>query len=89
MEHCLTEHPDVHECAVLAHALADGRTSLRAFVTLKEGTGNDAVTRRLQDFVKARLLPHKYPRSVIYLQDLPKTGTGKIDRQALKQNPTS
>ena len=88
VEHCLTEHPDVHECAVLAHALADGRTSLRAFVTLKEGTGNDAVTRRLQDFVKARLLPHKYPRSVIYLQDLPKTGTGKIDRQALKQIPT-
>ena len=45
--------------------------------------GSDPVTRELQDFVKAKLLPYKYPRSVAYLDDLPKTGTGKIDRQAL------
>ena len=43
------------------------------------------MTKELQDFVKRRLLPFKYPREVVYLPELPKTGTGKIDRQALKQ----
>ena len=43
----------------------------------------EAMTRTLQDYVKGRLLPYKYPRLVTYLDDLPKTGTGKIDRQAL------
>ena len=40
-------------------------------------------TRMLQDFVKANLLPYKYPREVRFMDELPKTGTGKIDRQAL------
>jgi acyl-coenzyme A synthetase/AMP-(fatty) acid ligase len=43
---------------------------------------NDA-TRMLQDFVKTKLLPYKYPREVRFVEELPKTGTGKIDRQAL------
>ena len=37
----------------------------------------------LQDYVKGKLLPYKYPREVIFIDELPKTGTGKIDRQAL------
>jgi acyl-coenzyme A synthetase/AMP-(fatty) acid ligase len=40
-------------------------------------------TRRLQDFVKAKLLPYKYPREIAFIAELPKTGTGKIDRQAV------
>jgi acetyl-CoA synthetase len=40
-------------------------------------------TKMLQDFVKAKLLPYKYPREVKFIDELPKTGTGKIDRQAL------
>jgi len=40
-------------------------------------------TRMLQDFVKAKLLPYKYPREIIFIDELPKTGTGKIDRQAV------
>jgi len=40
-------------------------------------------TRMLQDFVKAKLVPYKYPREVKFIDELPKTGTGKIDRQAL------
>jgi acetyl-CoA synthetase len=85
VELCLAEHPMVRECAVLAVAGADGLTTLRAFVVV----GADAVateqeaTRQLQDHVKARLLPHKYPRTIAYLGELPKTGSGKIDRQAL------
>jgi acetyl-CoA synthetase len=37
----------------------------------------------LQDFVKAKLLPYKYPREIKFAAELPKTGTGKIDRQAV------
>jgi acetyl-CoA synthetase len=48
-------------------------------------SGFDAgeATRMLQDFVKAKLLPYKYPREIKFIDELPKTGTGKIDRQAL------
>ena len=42
----------------------------------------DAV-KRLQDYVKAKLLPYKYPREITFIGELPKTGTGKIDRQAV------
>ncbi|WP_461473156.1 benzoate-CoA ligase family protein [Pararhodobacter sp.] len=84
VERCLNDHEDVHECAVLAQELADKRMALRAVVSLKPGIAADAATtRRLQDHVKTRLAPYKYPRIVEYVADLPKTGTGKIDRQAL------
>ena len=39
--------------------------------------------RQLQDYVKAKLLPYKYPREIRFIEELPKTGTGKIDRQAV------
>ena len=85
VEHCLNEHPDVRECAVLAHELADRRMTLRAVVRLRDSAdGSDATRERLQQFVKDRLLPHKYPRIVEFVAELPKTGTGKIDRQALR-----
>jgi benzoate-CoA ligase family protein len=84
VERCLNEHPDVHECAVVAHELADRRMTLSAFVRLRDGIAEAPThTKQLQDFVKSKLLPYKYPRNVSYLADLPKTGTGKIDRQAL------
>jgi benzoate-CoA ligase family protein len=84
VELCLADHPSVRECAVLAVAQADGLTTLKAFVVLADAApGSDGVTRELQEFVKGKLLPYKYPRMVAYLGELPKTGTGKIDRQAL------
>jgi benzoate-CoA ligase family protein len=84
VERCLNDHAQVHECAVLAHELADRRMTLRAVVSLKPGVTPDAaVTRALQDHVKAALAPYKYPRIVEFVSELPKTGTGKIDRQAL------
>jgi acetyl-CoA synthetase len=84
VELCLADHPQVRECAVLAVPQADGLTALKAFVVLTgEALPSEATTRTLQDYVKGRLLPYKYPRLVDYLNDLPKTGTGKIDRQAL------
>ncbi len=84
VERCLNEHPDVHECAVLAVQLADKRMALRAFVTLITGVASDdAETGKLRDYVKSQLTPFKAPRLFDYVADLPKTGTGKIDRQAL------
>lgn len=84
VERCLAEHPHIYECAVLAHQLADKRMALRAIVRLHDGHRPDeAQTKVLQDWVKGQLLPFKYPRFVEYVDDLPKTGTGKIDRQAL------
>jgi benzoate-CoA ligase family protein len=84
VERCLNEHPNVHECAVVAHEMDDRRMTLSAFVRLREGVEEvPSQTKQLQDFVKSKLLPYKYPRNISYLSDLPKTGTGKIDRQAL------
>jgi acetyl-CoA synthetase len=84
VELCLAEHPDVRECAVLALELPDRRMTLKAVVVMNNG-GFDTVdaTKMLQDYVKAKLLPYKYPREIKFLDELPKTGTGKIDRQAL------
>ena len=88
VERCLNEHPDVRECAVLAFKLPDQRMTLRAFVSLRnDAVQSEALTRSLQDFVKTRLAPYKYPRIVDYVDDLPKTGTGKIDRQSLSSVP--
>lgn len=84
VERCLNEHPHVHECAVLAHQLPDKRMTLRAVVCLRPGhAGDEAEVRALQDHVKKALLPFKYPRIVEFVDELPKTGTGKLDRQAL------
>ncbi len=91
VEQCLQTHDDVGECAVFAHKLDDERMTLRAFVSMKAGQpGNpQAVTDALQDFVKRALLPYKYPRIIEYLDELPKTGTGKLDRHALKERPVA
>jgi acetyl-CoA synthetase len=84
VELCLAEHPDVRECAVFAVELPDRRMTLKAVVVMNSGGFEEAAaTKTLQDYVKAKLLPYKYPREIKFLDELPKTGTGKIDRQAL------
>jgi benzoate-CoA ligase family protein len=86
IEHALNDHPDVREACVLAVPLPDGRTTIAAWVALRSGAAGDgAMVKALQTHAKSRLLPHKYPRQVTFLDDLPKTGTGKIDRQALRR----
>lgn len=88
VELCLADHPDVRECAVMAIELEDRRTTLKAFVVMNiPVTDPKATTQRLQDHVKRTLLPHKYPRLIEFRDELPKTGTGKIDRQALLRTP--
>jgi len=84
VELCLAEHKAVREVAVLAIELPDRRMTLKAYVVPADpGADRSALTAELQDYVKRTLLPYKYPRTVEYLAELPKTGTGKIDRQAL------
>ena len=84
VELCLAEHPDVRECAVFAAELPDRRMTLKAVVVMNQAAADEKeTTKRLQDFVKAKLLPYKYPREIKFTDELPKTGTGKIDRQAV------
>ena len=90
IETTLNEHPKVKECCVLAIELTDRRNTIKAWVALVDGIDGDGdVTKELQSFVKSKLLPHKYPREVVYLDALPKTGTDKIDRQVLRKLDTS
>jgi acetyl-CoA synthetase len=64
--------------------LPDRRMTLKAVVVMNTSAFDAGdTTKMLQDFVKAKLLPYKYPREIIFIDELPKTGTGKIDRQAL------
>jgi benzoate-CoA ligase family protein len=79
IEHCLVSHPEVVECAVVG-AQVNGLTLARAFVVLREPVDEQA----LQDFVRERLSPHKVPREVRVVDDLPKTPSGKLDRKALR-----
>jgi benzoate-CoA ligase family protein len=88
IELCLSEHSAVRECAVLGMELPDRRMTTKAFVILRDGcSASESLTRELQDYVKSKLLPYKYPRLIEYWSDLPKTGTGKIDRQKLRSTP--
>ena len=84
VELCLAEHPDIRECAVFAAELPDRRMTLKAVVVMNDRCDDQAgATKQLQDYVKAKLLPYKYPREIAFIDELPKTGTGKIDRQAV------
>jgi benzoate-CoA ligase family protein len=84
VELCLAEHPEVRECAVFAAELPDRRMTLKAVVVMNASAFDEnTAIKTLQDFVKAKLVPYKYPREIRFVDELPKTGTGKIDRQAL------
>jgi acyl-coenzyme A synthetase/AMP-(fatty) acid ligase len=81
IERCLSEHPSVAECAVVGYE-EDGLQRPRAYVVPTDGAPRDATA--LQEHVKRRLSPHKYPRDVRFVQQLPRTGSGKIDRASLR-----
>ncbi|MGA7988730.1 MAG: benzoate-CoA ligase family protein [Candidatus Dormiibacterota bacterium] len=88
IERCLATHPDVVECAVVA-ADREGLTRSCAWVVLRAGAG--ATPEAMQAFVRERLAPHKVPREVRFAGSLPRTGSGKIDRTALRDavNPVA
>jgi 2-aminobenzoate-CoA ligase len=85
VEAALIGHADVLECAVIGAEDPERGQIVQAHVVLASGVAPDAATaRRLQDYVKATIAPYKYPRSVVFVDALPKTATGKIQRFALR-----
>jgi acyl-coenzyme A synthetase/AMP-(fatty) acid ligase len=86
VESVLAAHPAVIEAAVVGQLDADGLTKARAFVVLAAGAQpSERLARELQEFVKAKTAPHKYPRRVDFVDELPKTATGKIRRHLLRE----
>ncbi|TGQ72665.1 MAG: 2-aminobenzoate-CoA ligase [Mesorhizobium sp.] len=85
VEAALLSHPDVAECAVIGAQDSERGQIVEAHVVLVQGVAPDALTvKRLQDHVKATIAPYKYPRSVKFIDALPKTQTGKIQRFRLR-----
>ena len=88
VEAALLSHPMVVECAVVGKPDPERGTIVQAHVVLTEGSPRDASTiKLLQDHVKANIAPFKYPRDVQFIDALPKTPTGKIQRFALREKP--
>ena len=86
VEAALLKHPEVAECAVIGVADGERGQIVAAYVVLKAGVAADAAcAKRLQDYVKATIAPYKYPRAVNFVDALPKTATGKIQRFRLRQ----
>jgi 2-aminobenzoate-CoA ligase len=89
VEAALLSHPDVKECAVIGVPDEERGQIVQAHVVLKDEVVPDAeCAKRLQDHVKATIAPFKYPRSVKFIEALPKTQTGKIQRFRLRQPAT-
>jgi 2-aminobenzoate-CoA ligase len=86
VEAALLSHPDVSECAVVGATDSERGQIVSAYVVLKPGViGDPLCVKRLQDHVKAVIAPYKYPRAVSFVDALPKTQTGKIQRFKLRQ----
>lgn len=83
VESTLQLHPAVLEAAVIGIPDAEGLTKTKAFVVLKDGQQADEAA--LKAFVKERLAPYKYPRLIEFIDELPKTATGKIQRFRLRE----
>ncbi len=85
VESALTAHPAVHEAAVVGREDSDRLIKPIAYVVLAGGfAASEALGNELKSFVKSRIAPFKYPRWIEFVADLPKTGTGKIQRFKLR-----
>lgn len=85
VEAALLSHPDVAECGVVGAPDEERGQIVEAHVVLADGiVGDEDCKKRLQDHVKATIAPYKYPRSVRFIDSLPKTQTGKVQRFRLR-----
>jgi 2-aminobenzoate-CoA ligase len=86
VEAALLTHPAVAECGVVGAPDEERGHIVKAYVVLQQGfTGDAALTKQLQDHVKATIAPYKYPRAIEYIAELPKTQTGKLQRFELRR----
>jgi 2-aminobenzoate-CoA ligase len=86
VEWALLAHPAVRECAVVGAPDSERGMVVKACIVLQPGSAPDAaLVRELQDFVKQRIAPYKYPRVIEFLDALPKTATGKLQRKVLRR----
>lgn len=86
VEAALLSHADVAECAVIGASDPERGQLVEAHVVLAPGVApGTATAERLQEHVKTLIAPYKYPRSVVFVEELPKTTTGKVQRFRLRQ----
>jgi benzoate-CoA ligase len=86
VETALVTHEAVLEVAVVAHPDENRLIKPKAFVVLRQGSHpSPELVQVLQQHVKTKLAPYKYPRWIEFVQDLPKTATGKIQRFKLRE----
>ncbi|HEU4557405.1 MAG TPA: benzoate-CoA ligase family protein [Longimicrobium sp.] len=86
VENCLLEHPAVLECAVVGAPDEERGQVVKAFIVLREGhSAGDEMVKTLQDHAKQSIAPYKYPRRVEFVESLPRTQTGKLQRFRLRQ----
>nr|WP_275695684.1 acyl--CoA ligase [Fredinandcohnia sp. SECRCQ15] len=87
VEDALVKHPSVKECAVVASPDEVRGNIVKAFVVLREGvdSSSEGLIKDLQEHVKNLTAPYKYPRKIEFIDDLPKTTSGKIRRIELRQ----
>jgi 2-aminobenzoate-CoA ligase len=85
VENVLLEHAAVQECGVVGAPDAERGQVVKAIIVLRAGFAGDSVMiKDLQDFVKARIAPYKYPRAIEFVDALPRTSTGKLQRYRLR-----
>ncbi|MBM0868219.1 acyl--CoA ligase, partial [Staphylococcus auricularis] len=86
IEDSLTKHPSVKECAVVASPHEIRGNIVKAFVILNDDSeATDDTVKALQQYVKQDVAPYKYPRAIEFVDDLPKTNSGKIRRVELRE----
>ena len=85
VENCLVRHPAVANAAVVPKPDAERGAVVKAYVVLAAGyAGDDALVRALQDHVRGRLAPYEYPKEIEFVDSLPMTTTGKVQRRLLR-----
>lgn len=86
VENVLSAHEAVQECAVVGAPDAERGELVKAYIILNKGfSGDDTLISELQRHVKAQTAPYKYPRAIVFVGELPKTVSGKIQRNLLRQ----
>jgi len=91
VEDVLLTHPQVAECGVVGAPDTERGQVVMAFVVLRQPAADESLTRELQDWVKQRLAPYKYPRRIRFVDALPRTENAKLQRFMLRrwaQEPT-